>query len=163
MKVDKIVKSTVEEELEITKATLLSIKEAEEYLTNEERKYERWWWLRSPSSYSGYTAGVNSNGNIYNRGSRVTYINDCVRPALQITNLESSNLKIGDTFKISDYEFKIISKELAWMYKQDIGRHAFNTDYKEENKEGNNYETSDVKKYVDKWFRLLMFNESEER
>ena len=38
MKVNKIIKSTIEEELDITGATLLSVEEAKEYLTKEERK-----------------------------------------------------------------------------------------------------------------------------
>ena len=145
MKVNKIIKSTVEEELEITGATLLSIEEVEKYLTESEREYSDFWWVRSPSCNSYCAQSVVDR--------------HCVRPALQISNLKSSNFKIGDTFEIGDYKFKVISDNLAWMYKQDIGHYAFNEDFKN----GNDYETSDVKKFVDKWFKLLMFNNSEEK
>jgi len=157
MKVNKIIKSTVEEELEITGATLLSVEEVIEYLTEEEIEYNDMWWLRSPGTYSDYVACVNYDGYIYNYGNYVNDRTNYVRPALQIKNLESSNFKIGDIFEIGNYEFKIISKNLAWMYEQDIGCCAFNEDFEK----GNDYETSDVKKFVDKWFRLLIFNESE--
>jgi len=157
MKVNKIIKSTVKEELEIVGATLLSIEEAEEYLTRVERAYDCWWWLCSPSRFSYCATLVYCDGDIIGYGDSVHDGGICVRPALQIKNLESSNFEIGNTFQIDDYEFKIISDNLAWMYKQDIGHYAFNEDYEK----GNDYETSDVKKVVDKWFKdLLIFNES---
>lgn len=159
MKVNKIFELTVEEKLEFTGATLISIEEAKEYLTKREREYDFWWWLRSPGNNSSSAALVVSGGSIGGGGDYVNYTMACVRPALQIKKLESSYFEIGDTFKMGDYEFKIISENLAWMYKQDIGCYAFNEDLKK----GNNYKTSDVKKFIDKWFRLLMFNESEER
>lgn len=158
MKVNKIIKSTVEEELKITGATLLSIEEAE-ILTEKERKYTSQWWLRSHGTFSYYATLVHDDGYISSIGYHVDNNYTCVRPALTINNLKSSNLEIGDIFEIDGYEFKIISKNLAWMYKQDIGCYAFNEDYGK----GNNYITSNVKKFVDKWFRILMFNNSEER
>lgn len=151
MKVNKIIKSTVEEELKITGATLLSIEEVEKYLTINERVYCHWWWLRSPGHDIDYTAIVSFGGGVYYYGYYVHNRYVCVRPALQIKNLKSSNLKIGDIFKINDFEFKIISENLAWMYKQDIGCYAFNEDYEK----GNNYETSDVKNFVDNWYETL--------
>ena len=150
MKINKIIKSTVEEELEITGAKLLSTEEAEKYLTEEERKYDKW-WLRSPGSYFRIVDSCNDGGDISNLGCFVDSSNVCVRPALQITNLESSNLKIGDTFEFSGFNFKVISENLAWMYRQDIGCYAFNFGFKN----GNDYETSDIKKFVDKWFKSL--------
>lgn len=158
MKVNKIIKSTVEEELEITGATLLSIEEAEESLTEEERKHTCYYWLRSPGFNSSYAAHAYFDGEIDSYGYSVNNAL-AVRPALQITNLESSNLEIGDTFELGDFEFKVISDNLAWMHKQDIGGYVFNNYFNN----GNDYETSDVKKFVDKWFELLIFNESEER
>ena len=148
MKVNKIIKTTVEEELEITGATLLSIEEAEEYLTVEERKYDYWWWLRSPGFYS-YFATYVTHGD-YN-GYYVNYPDVCVRPALQIKNLKFSNLEIEDIFEIGGYKFKIISENLAWMYKQNLGYYVFN----ESLEDGNDYETSNVKKIVDKWYEAL--------
>lgn len=154
MKVSKIkmVKSKVEEELEITGVTLLSIEEAEEYLTDEDRKYDYGWWLRTPGYSTTNATDVGYDGSLHYRGTYVTFSFDCVRPALQIKNLESSNLEIGDIFELSGYEFKIISESLAWMHKQDIGCYAFNDDCGN----GNNYETSDVKRLVDAWFERLV-------
>lgn len=156
MKVSKIVKSRVEEELQIIGATLLSIEETKEYLTEEERRYNNWWWLRSPGLASNCATYVIYHGRILTYGSYVNDIDVSVRPALQISNLKSSNLEIGDTFELGDYEFKIISDNLAWMYRQDIGQYAFNNAFK-----GNDYETSDVKKIVDEWFEECMRGETE--
>jgi len=149
MKVNKIIKSTVEDKLEITGVTLLSIEEAE-ILTEEERKYTSWWWLRSPGTFSYYATLVNDDGYISSIGYHVDNNYTCVRPALIINNLKSSNLEIGDIFEIDGYEFKIISENLAWMCKQDIGRYTFN-DFGN----GNNYITSNVKKIVDNWYERL--------
>lgn len=160
MKVNKIIKTISKEELEITGATLLSIEEAEEYLRRVERAYNCWWWLRSPGDYYNYTANVYYYGDIYKNGHNVGYNNGYVRPALQIKNLESSNFKIDDIFELGGFEFKIISDNLAWMYKQDIGQYVFNKDVKK----GNDYETSDVKEFIDKWFeRIVMFNRRAEK
>jgi len=129
----------------ITGATLLSVYEAEKYLSKSEREYSKWWWLRSPGFYSYHTPSVDYDGYIC--GFSVN-TRGFVRPALVITNLKSSNLSVGDTFKINGYEFKIISNTLAWLYKQDMGYYPFNKNAEE----GNNYNTSDIKKYVDNWF-----------
>lgn len=151
MKVNTIFELTVEEKLEFIGATLLSAEEAENYLTREERVYDFYWWLRSPGCISSYVAYVDSDGSIDYSGDHISLIHRCVRPALQIKNLESSYFEIGDRFKMGGYEFKIISKDLAWMYKQDIGCYAFNEDFEK----GNDYERSDAKNFVDKWFECL--------
>ena len=131
--------------LKITRATLLSIEESENLLTNEERSYHCWWWLRSPGYFSYNAADVSSDGDVYYYG---IYVDDgyrCVRPALQISNLKSSDLQIGDTFEVGDYNFRVISENLAWMYAQDIGQHIFD-------KKTNIYEQSEIKQFVDDWF-----------
>ena len=79
--------------LKITGATLLSVEEAENLLTREERSCEHWWWLRSPGGYGNRAAYVYSFGDVYYRGFIVSYGSHCVRPALQISVLKSSNLK----------------------------------------------------------------------
>lgn len=157
MKVNKIIKSNVETELEITGATLLSVEEAEKYLAQEERTYRCWWWLRSPGLDASYAADVVSGGGIDYTGDGVDSSGGCVRPALQINNLKSSNLEVGDIFEIRNYKFKVISESLAWMYGQDIGRCAFNEDIEK----GNDYETSDVKMFVDKWCEKLKGEEED--
>ena len=47
----------------------------------------RWWWLRSPG-YRGYNAAlVFSDGSVFDNGSLVSHGNNCVRPALWVSNL----------------------------------------------------------------------------
>jgi len=86
-------------------ATLLSIFEARTLLRPSERKYRRWWWLRSPGDCQGDAAGVYSDGSVDYTGLDVDYGNVCVRPALRIEDLESSNLKIGGEFNFGKSVF----------------------------------------------------------
>ena len=130
--------------LKIHGATLLSVEEAENLLTEEERRYRVWWWLRSPGYDSSDAAYVNFYGDVFYDGDCVDYDDYCVRPALKISNLESSNL-IGDVFEVGDWKFKVISKNLAWLYEQDIGKHIFDA-------KTNVYEQSEIKQFVDDWF-----------
>ena len=131
--------------IKILGSTLLSAEEAENLLTKENRKYHCWWWLRSPGDYSSYAASVYVDGDVYYYGGGVNYDGHCVRPALKISNLESSNLLIGDVFEVGDWKFKVISENLAWMYEQDIGDHIFDA-------KTNVYEQSEIKQFVDNWF-----------
>ncbi len=143
-----IFKVYTKENLGITGAILLSTEEAEELLTKEERKYYNCWWLRSPG-YDGYVACVEEDGNIYKYGFDIypgeNFRGKAVRPALEIFNLENSSLKIGDVFKIGKYKFKIISPELAWLYRQKIGTEHFD-------KHSNLYENSSIGSFVDDWY-----------
>lgn len=146
MVVDKVI--TQKEQLDIVGATLLSIKEAEK-LPLELRKYANWWWLRSPGKDSDFAASVNTLGTVLYNGDAISSSRDAVRPALQIKNMQPSNLQIGDIFEFGGKIFKIISDNLAFCL-TDIGMCEFRKDWKAEN--ANDYENSDVKKYVDEWF-----------
>ena len=53
MKVTRII--TQELDLEITEATLLTIEEARK-LPKRLRRYDEWWWLKSPGLCSNYVA-----------------------------------------------------------------------------------------------------------
>lgn len=141
-------KILVEKECEptFTGATLLSANEAITLLTKEERKYKYPWWLRAPSKGSYLECLVNLYGDIYFKGCLVSYSCD-IRPALIISNL--GGFKVGDIFSIREYDFKIISPTLAWMYFQDIGADYFDD-------KSNDYETSHVKQIIDAWFEKLM-------
>ena len=146
MNVDKIV--TVKEDLDIIGATLLSIEEAKQ-LPIKLRRYHNWWWLRSPGYFSNYAVLVNSDNSIYGYGGSVDYRDSVVRPALEISILESSNLKIGDQFEFGEKLFQIVSSNLAFCL-SDIGKHCFREDWQAQ--DANIYEKSDVNRYIDEWF-----------
>lgn len=143
-------------------ATLLSTEEAENLLTIEERKCKgtqeainnglfvadngnSCYWLRSAGYSDGFACIVSFVGCVYNYYS-VRYPNIGIRPAL-ILNLQSSNLRVGDGFEFGDYTFKIISNSLA-LCDVIIDVCPFN----QNKKDGNDYETSCIKKKVDEWF-----------
>lgn len=149
MKVDKIIAKIEEQELNITGATLLSMNEAK-LLSPRLLRYDNWWWLRSPGYYQLRAAGVDRGGDVSGSGYFVNFDYYTVRPALQIENLKSSNFEIGDCFIFDGKEFEIVSDTLAFC-KEDIGRHCFRNDWKAI--DAKDYAASDVKKYVDKWFK----------
>ena len=132
----------------------MSKEEATSFLTQKEREYSAWWWLRSPSD-SRYASFVDFAGWAYYYYCCCD-VNDTdrgfVRPAL-IINLESSDLEVGDIFEFGGKEFKILSPTIAWMHKDDIGRCTFRKDWEADN--ANDYEASDVKKFVDEWFEKV--------
>lgn len=137
-------------------STLLSIDEAKSLLTQEERKRTYngklcWWWLRSPGYEQICAAGVFYDGSVSFSGGDVYDDDGCVRPALTISNLQSSNLQVGDVFKFGGYKFKVISNKYA-LCEEVIGRCAFRKEWNA--KDSNVYEKSDVKKFVDNWFNL---------
>ena len=132
--------------LKFSGAVLLSVNEASTLLTEQEKQYKDHWWLRTPGSYSDFACFVNYNGYVSSVGSYVDNFDD-IRPALIISDL--GGFKVGDILSIGEYYFKIISPELAWLYKQDIGKDIFDFF-------SNNYETSHVKQVIDAWYETLM-------
>ena len=132
----------------ITGATLLSVEEAEK-LPDHLRKYNGWWRLRSPGNYQDCAATVTYGGSVDCIGDIVDFDRACVRPALKISNRESSGLKVGDRFYFSNVEFEVISSDLAFCV-TDIGYCAFRENWKAA--DANIYEASDIKKFVDDWF-----------
>ena len=71
------------------------------------------WWLRSPGGSRWTAADVDYYGYVSSYGVHVSRNCLAVRPALQITNPESANLKIGDSFYLFDYTWTVISEGLA--------------------------------------------------
>ena len=141
--------------------TLLSTEEAEDLLTKEQRKRkfegeECWWWLRSPGNNQKYAAVVGSDGSVYYFGDYVSNVDNCGRPALILSSLKSSNLKsikelgVGERFEFGGYTFTIISNKLA-LCDEVIAKMAFRKDWKTE--DANVYEKSDIKKFLDNWFK----------
>jgi len=159
MKVNRMITSTEEQNLEIVGVTLLEISDVKVYLSLRERAYPYKWWLANTGSKPGLASCVDTDGLFY-RGRDLedgqhTYIECSVRPALIIKDLEKTNFYIGDTFALCGYEFKIISDRLAWMYNNDIGNCAYSLNLYDDS---NIYSKSDVKKYVDKWFYSKIFS-----
>jgi len=137
-----------ETDLEITGATLLTVEEARE-LPEMLRKRSYWWWLQSPGKDSSHVAHVGFDGNINNYGADVDNYYGGVRPALIISNFESSGLKIGDMFEFGDKQFEIISDNKAFCLGC-ITSMAFREDWRAP--DANDYEKSNVKKRIDVWF-----------
>lgn len=150
---------TNQAKIKFKEATLLTKEEAETLLTEKERRYGCWWWLRSPGHGNDNAAGVDYDGSVSFLGRQANLYYGCVRPALIIDKSNSDNFNIGDTFEIEKYEFKIINENLAWLYKQDLGCHLFNEKLSDNYKSTNVYEDSDIKRYIDEWYKALMEEE----
>ena len=149
MLVKKIIKTIEPVELEITGITLLS---KEEYLKYRDRIPPRneWWWLRSPYTDYDYNAGcVSNDGYVDDRDVNDTSVG--VSPAL-ICNLASSNLQIGDEFRLKGYTWTVISDKYA-ICNDIIGYHCFRDDW--EAPDANIYEKSDVKRYLEVWWNEI--------
>ena len=131
---------------EVDGAILLSDSEAKAF-PEEVRAYPHWWWLRSPGYYLLYTAGVGYSGRVCDIGDTVTHRNRAVRPAL-ILNPKSSNLNNGNVIRVFDHNW-YFQDNLALLMDEPLTKMAFN----EYESKGNDYETSDVKKYLDNWFK----------
>ena len=133
---------------DIVGVTLLTVDEAKS-LSRDQRLVEDIWWLRSPG-YIDYEAACvfGTDGLVYGLGYNVSWKLG-VRPALQIANLESSNLGLGDSFGFAGYTWTIISNDKA-LCDDVIGYSVFREDWEAE--DANNYEASDVKKYLERWF-----------
>lgn len=141
-------KSRCDVELNIKEITLLSVEEAEKYLTPEQRAVGSWWWLRSPGNNPTRAAGVyRGGGSVSTNGSNVN-ISSGVRPALRIANLDSSNLSKGDIIKVGGESWTIISDNLA-LCDRVVGATCFRKIWN--SPDANVYEKSDVKKWLDQW------------
>ena len=134
--------------MQVEKATLLSTEEYEQHKAAISKLgFNFWWWLRSPGTYSNYyAAGVDDFGYVYSYGFNVDNSYDAVVPALVIV---ASKSEIGSRFSFGDKEFLILSPELA-ICTSSIGKHCFREDWQAP--DANDYEASDVKKFVDEWF-----------
>ena len=149
MIVEKVItttQATTQADVDITEITLLSVEEAEK-LDEDTRYIGDPWWLRSPGDFDDFAAIVNPNGVVYADGSYVdsTY---GVRPALTISNLQASNLRIGDQFILADEQWTVIGKDKA-LCDDIVGRAPFRKAWKAP--DANDYEKSDVKRWLKKW------------
>lgn len=132
--------------LKITGITLLSTEETENIPENL-KSVGIPWWLRSPGVSNYYASIVGNDGCIYSYGNSVCFSGFGIRPAL-IFNPESSNLKIGDKFKLAEYDWTIITENIA-LCNGIIDNGPFREDWQAE--DANNYEKSDIKKFLENW------------
>ena len=167
MKVKKIIKDTIKEsDLDIIEATLLTVEEAKQ-IPERLRKYNTFWWLKSVGYPAGYpsellcnsVAAVDYKGSIHSKGFNVHIQYFAIRPVLIISNLNSSGLKIGDVFKFGGKRFEIISNDKAFCL-NNIGQCAFRKG--SGTSDMNEYEKSDVKKYIDEWFEKSIKESNDE-
>ena len=135
----------------ITGATLLSASEAKN-LDKEILKADKDWWLGSRGNNDYFAACViGDTGYVYGPGDRVDF-SFGVRPALIISDLESFGYKTGESVHFGGHSFTIISDRYA-LCNDIIGECAFRKDSKAEN--ANEYEISDIKRYVETWFEKV--------
>lgn len=153
---------------EISGVTLLTAGEAEVLLTKEERALGKRWWVRTEGSDSSKVAYVGENGDVDFDGIECWEKCELV-PALKI-NAPGSAL-FRKTFKIGSMEFIVVSSKLA-ILKGSIKSISFNSketvdkwceewENLEEDFDVNSlifsfFETSDIKKYLDKWYKEIM-------
>lgn len=133
--------------LDITGITLLTTEEAKATPLHSKEYYDIW-WLQTPGYCKNTIAFVDRDGKINYNGKDVRCAIS-VRPALKIKDLKASTFSVGNIFYFYNWPFEIISDSLA-LCTGDIGCHYFRYDYNAEN--ANDYEASDVKKFVDEWF-----------
>ena len=133
------------EEMTIDGITLLSIEEYNKYKENIPSS-TGCWWLRSPGYNSDDRATVvNTDGSVDYLGEDVDYSIYRVRPVLKISN---HNLKVKNRLEFKNYLWTVISENLA-ICDTFIGRYCFRKNRVGEN--ANDYNTSDIKKYIEDW------------
>ena len=147
MKIKWVKKGNENIDLKIDEITLLS---KEEYIKLKDviPIFRGCWWLRSPGDRGDVAAFVYGEyGSVFEAGCRVTEVFG-VRPALQIKNLSSLNLKIGDKASLFGRQWTVISDSLV-LCDAVIGETCFRKD--DSAPDANDYEHSDIKQWLENW------------
>ena len=135
--------------------TLLSVEEAKK-LPKSILTINDLWWLRTPGRFSGDAAVVLPSGSIYDQGCNVSGDGAAVRPALRISNLGSSNIKLGNTINCLGMNWYYVEDDLVIAYNT-VGDHCFNNNYWEtvsKRDAGQDiFEGSDIQKYLQDWLK----------
>lgn len=147
----KMSKITLENGITVTGATLLTVEEAKR-LPKSILKIDYPWWLRSPGNYANLAAYVYSYGSVSYYGYDVDDYVSGVRPALNI-HLESPIPLVGSRFVFGDKGFEIISESQA-LCTGIVDECVFRKDRTAD--DANDYEASDVKKFVDAWYKKCL-------
>lgn len=146
MKAEKIITYIQEIDVDVIGITLLSVEEARKVDENI-RYIDEYWWLRSPGFDDFLAAVVGGDGYVYDFGSNAGNKYG-LRPALKISNMESSNLGVGDKFTLADEQWIVISENTA-LCRRVVGKTEFRKDWKKP--DANDYEKSDIKAWLEKW------------
>lgn len=126
---------------------LLSIEEYEKY-KNVIPKINCWWWLRSPGYSSTNAAYVYRDGSVNDVGGNIRYDGVAVCPAIKFNPLLS--LKPGDRF---------IKHDFPWIYLGDcLAISEVPIAFRRFDKEGNDYDTSEVRKFLFEWKRSRLID-----
>ena len=134
-------------EIEVKEITLLSIKEYEA-AKDLVPMVDSFWWLRSPGYELNYAAVVDYDGSVCDDSCNVFFTRVGIRPALRISNLESSNLLPGEKVWIAGKGWTVISNDLI-LCDVFVGQGPFLKTMR--STDANNFEKSDVKKWLHKW------------
>ena len=119
----------------------------------EIRKYKESYWINASgkrrTSYECMACGT-EDGFIDTSGYPTNY-KLAIRPVLVFKDISDNNWwNIGDVFKFCDKEFQIFTKTRAFCL-SDIGASAYRKNVRV--KDVLDYEKSDAKKVIDKWFQ----------
>ena len=154
MKIKKQIITTKDIELEIKGITLLDIDEYES-CKDIAPLSAVWWWLRAPGSISYYAAYVIDFGYVDYYGDNVSCVGG-VRPALIYNPTEI--VKVGDKVEVAGYLWTIISDNMM-LCDDIIGKSAFEKDWRAD--DANDYEKSDIKKWIEKWYEENIENDDQ--
>lgn len=132
------------------KIFLLSVDEYEKYYDKipkysaEGKDYSCWWWLRTPYKYSASSSSYAFyvSGDIGDVNYSSAYNLYAVRPALDISDFNDLEIINGRFTRLS-VEWQVIDDNLAIAVEPIFGS---------EFGEGNNYETSAVRKKLLEWY-----------
>lgn len=137
------------EDFSVVEATLLSTEEYERY-AHIIPLVKGVWWLRSPSPNSEAAACVSYSGAVYGYGYYVYRTNFGVRPAFRINLPDSYLFNAGDKIYVHGLECTVLNtnadkNEFYVLSDTVITRRRFD-------KESNDWETSELKAYLDQRF-----------
>lgn len=147
MQVKRIKQVVIYEDVDlcITGITLLSYNEfrqAHHYIPQTGHKL---WWLRDVvSEYPNLIQCGDYNAHDVPNNKSIG-----IRPALKIPNVYQCHLKSGDKFDFAGHVWTVVPGKLA-LCDDFIGYGCFRKDWRAI--DSNEYEASDVKKYIENWF-----------
>lgn len=120
------------------------------YIANNNNKC--WWWPRSPGLSSGRAAVVAASGAVYEGGDSVRHGDYAVRPVIRVTDENIDDMEETEDGYIRYLGTKWIDitdyvGTVCLLKKKCLKRpHRFDS-------ESNDYEKSEIKDYIEEWYR----------